>query len=167
MAPPDANVDADASAIEVRPATPEDAPVLAALRFRFRTELGEAVETEEAFVARTREWFATRLAGEAWHGWVAVEPAGEIVGHVFVQFVEKVPNPLPESEAIGYLTNLYVAPPWRNRGVGSRLLGEAVAACEDAEVDGIILWPSDESVSLYLRHGFAPPRELLERPRRS
>ena len=167
MAAPDAGMDPGASAIEIRPATPDDAPVLAALRFRFRTELGEPVEAEAAFVARTREWFATRLAGGTWRGWVAVEPAGKIVGHVFVQFVEKIPNPLPEPEAIGYLTNFYVAPAWRNGGVGNRLLATAVAACDEAEVDGIVLWPSEESVSLYLRHGFGPPRELMERPRRT
>jgi GNAT superfamily N-acetyltransferase len=152
--------------VAIRPAMPADAADLARLRFRFRTELAAPVEDEAAFVARAADWFAARLAANAWRGWVAVAGDDEIIGHVFVQFVEKIPNPVPEPEAIGYLTNFYVVPVWRIRGLGRRLLDAALAACDEAEVDGVIVWPSEESVSLYLRHGFAPPRGLLERPRR-
>jgi GNAT superfamily N-acetyltransferase len=150
--------------ILIRPATPADAPALARSRFRFRAGLGEAIEAEEAFVRRAAAWFAARLATGAWHGWVAVADDGEIVGHVFVQLVEKIPNPLPEPEAIGYLTNFYVVPERRNRGLGGRLIGAALAACDGLDLESVILWPTEESRSLYLRHDFAPPAKVLERP---
>jgi hypothetical protein len=38
--------------ISIRAATPADAQTLARLRYRFRTEQGEPIETEEAFVDR-------------------------------------------------------------------------------------------------------------------
>jgi GNAT superfamily N-acetyltransferase len=150
--------------IAVRPATAADAPSLARLRYRFRAGWGEANEPEEVFVGRTAAWFATRLATDAWRGWVAVTGDGEIVGHVFVQLVEKIPNPLPEAEAIGYLTNCYVVPDWRNRGVGTCLVAAALAACDALDLESVILWPTEESRTLYERHGFAPPAKLLERP---
>jgi ribosomal protein S18 acetylase RimI-like enzyme len=150
--------------ISIRPAAPVDAPALARLRFRFRATWGEAVEAEEAFVTRAAAWFAARLVTERWRGWVAVDGSGEVVGHVFVQLVEKIPNPLSEPEVIGYLTNAYVVPEWRNRGLGRRLIEAALAACDAMPLESVVLWPTEESVSLYQRLGFAPPAKLLERP---
>lgn len=133
------------------------------LRYRFRTEVGEPVETEEGFVARAAPWIAERLARNAWRSWVAVDADGEIVGHVFVQFVEKIPNPVPEAETLAYLTNLYVAPPLRNQGIGALLLQAALAACDVMDAETVFLRPSKGSVPLYRRHGFMDAA-LLERP---
>jgi GNAT superfamily N-acetyltransferase len=149
--------------IRIRSAQAEDATTLATLRYRFRTEVGEPVETEGAFVARAAPWIAERLAGAVWRAWVAVDTDGEIVGHVFVQFVEKIPNPVPEAETLAYLTNLYVAPPLRNHGIGALLLHAALAACDAMAVETVFLRPSKGSVPLYLRHGFMDAA-LLERP---
>jgi GNAT superfamily N-acetyltransferase len=154
----------DPRQITIRPASPTDAPTLARLRYRFRALLGAAIESEETFVGRAADWFSTRLAADAWRGWVAVDGNDEIVGHVFIQLVEKIPNPLPEPEAIGYLTNFYVVPAWRNRGLGRRLIEVALAACDSLDLESVILWPTEESMSLYARHSFAPPAKLLERP---
>jgi GNAT superfamily N-acetyltransferase len=121
------------------------------------------VETEDAFVGRAAPWIAARLAGEVWRAWVAVDADEGIVGHVFVQFVEKIPNPVPESETLAYLTNLYVVPRLRNHGLGARLLQAALAACDAMDVETTFLRPSNGSVPLYLRHGFTDAA-LLERP---
>lgn len=148
---------------QIRAATPADAAQLAALRYRFRIELGAPNEGEREFVARASAWFASRLAGPAWRGWVATDVAGALVGQVLMQLVEKVPNPVDEAETIAYLTNIYVVPAWRGGGLGARLLTAALAACPAATVDRAVLWPSPASVSLYRRAGFGPPAAMLER----
>ncbi|HEY0736547.1 MAG TPA: GNAT family N-acetyltransferase [Herpetosiphonaceae bacterium] len=153
----------DPSAVSIRPATADDALQLAMLRYRFRCELGEPNETEAAFVARATEWFQSRLAQASWRGWVAVGAEGEIVGHAFMQLVEKIPNPVVEAEHIAYLTNVYVIPPLRNHGLGARLMQAAIEACRALDVDSAILWPSEQSQSLYRRFGFATPQKVLER----
>jgi GNAT superfamily N-acetyltransferase len=147
----------------VRSATVEDARMLAVLRYRFRAETGQPVESEEAFVARAAPWLARRLERASWRAWVALDAAGIIVGHVFIQFVEKVPNPVPEAETLGYLTNFYVAPSQRNRGLGARLIESALAACEGMDVETVFLRPTERSVPLYRRSGFVEA-DLLERP---
>ncbi len=155
-----------ASVPRIRPAVPEDAPQLAALRYRFRAGLGAPVEEEGAFVARATAWFATRLTLPAWRCWLAVDAADELIGQVLLQFIEKVPNPVEEAETIGYLTNLYVRPEHRGRGLGARLLQTALAACPAETVDTIILWPTAQSVTLYKRAGFITPIDLMERRQR-
>ena len=145
----------------IRRAGPDDAPVLARLRFAFRAELGDAIEPEDAFVARCAPWMAERLAGGPWRCWVAEEDGG-IVGHAWVQLLEKVPNPVDEREHHAYVTNCYVRPDRRGGGIGGRLLSAALGWCEASGVDAVILWPSERSRPLYLRHGFAVRNDLLE-----
>ncbi len=138
-------------------------PVLAELRYRFRSEMGAPNEGREAFVGRVSAWLGERLDGRLWRAWVAVAEDGRVVGHAFAQLIEKIPNPVPEAEYILYITNVYVLPELRNQGIGGQLLEAALAAWPEKEKESAILWPSEESVSLYQRHGFARPRRLLER----
>lgn len=153
----------DPAAVSIRPAAAADAAQLALLRYRFRSELGAPNESEADFVARATVWLESRLAQASWRGWVAVSAEGQIVGHAFVQLVEKIPNPVVEAEHIAYLTNVYVIPPLRNCGLGTRLMQAALDTCRVLDVDTAILWPSEQSQSLYARFGFAAPRTVLER----
>lgn len=145
-----------------RLATPADAPALARLRYEFRAALNEAVETEDAFFARAAPWMAGRLSeGASWRCWVA-ENSGAIVGHLWLQLVEKIPNPAPELEQHAYITNAYVRPGQRGSGVGAMLLETALAFCREQGVDSVILWPTEKSRALYARHGFAVRGDIME-----
>ncbi|MBI3982491.1 MAG: GNAT family N-acetyltransferase [Gemmatimonadetes bacterium] len=146
----------------VRLATTADAEALARLRWDLRTSLAKPVGDREEFLARCAEWMREGLeeAG-AWRCWVAVETDG-VVGALWLQLVEKVPNPVGEAEVLGYITSVFVRPEARRKGLGSELVATAVAFCRSLPVDTIVLWPTDESRSLYERHGFRPPAKLLE-----
>jgi GNAT superfamily N-acetyltransferase len=84
------------------------------------------------------------------------------VGHLWAQLIEKIPNPSPEPEYHAYLTNFYVLEDARGLGVGGALLSAALEWCKTCEVHAVILWPTERSRSLYLRHGFAVRQDLLE-----
>jgi GNAT superfamily N-acetyltransferase len=147
--------------IDIRPATPDDAPRLAELRWEFRAGRDAAVETRDAFVARCAAWMRRELApGGSWRAWVAVID-GAIEGQVWLDTLEKVPNPIAERERHAYLSNLYVTPAARG-GVGVQLLETALAWAKAGDVDRVVLWPSKKSVSLYERHGFARDRDVME-----
>lgn len=150
----------------IRQATEQDAATLAELRYEFRAALDTASEPRPAFVARAREWMAGRLADAAsgWHCWAAV-PDDAVIGHVWLQRVEKIPNPVIEPEAHAYITNLYVRPAFRGYGLGSALLQRALAWCALNDIDAAFLWPTPESRSLYRRHGFTASPELMQRRR--
>ncbi|MBM3549334.1 MAG: hypothetical protein FJX54_20550 [Alphaproteobacteria bacterium] len=47
--------------MRIRQAVVEDAAASTLLRYRLRAEKGHAVESEEAFIARTTPWIAERL----------------------------------------------------------------------------------------------------------
>lgn len=104
-----------------------------------------------------------RLARETgWRAWVAAHgETRSLVGTLWLQLIEKLPNPGDEAELHAYITSVYVHPDARNRGVGSRLIEAALAACRERSVDAVFLWPSARSRKLYARYGFAPPDDIL------
>jgi GNAT superfamily N-acetyltransferase len=147
--------------ITIREAAPADAATLAALRWEFRAGRDAAVETREAFLERCAEWMRCELAaGTRWRAWVAVRN-NRVVGQVWLDTIQKVPNPIGERERNAYLSNLYVQPVERG-GIGSRLL-EAVLAWTTANgVDRVVLWPTERSVALYRRYGFTRDGGVME-----
>jgi GNAT superfamily N-acetyltransferase len=99
--------------------------------------------------------------GKLWHCWVA-EHDERLIGAVWLQLVEKIPNPRAETEHHAYLTNFYIDESARGRGLGSRLLRTVIAWCETREVHAVILWPTERSRSLYERNGFAVRQDIME-----
>ena len=97
----------------------------------------------------------------AWRCWV-IDDGKQLLGHVCVQLFEKMPNPVNEPEAHAYLTNFYVVPEMRGRGLGRKLLNKALAWCHAQGADAVILWATAESKSLYLRCGLREPADILE-----
>jgi len=147
--------------LTLRAARVADAAELARLRYEFRAAERPAVESRDDFLARCTPWMRVRLAPDSrWHCIVA-EQDGAMVGHVWLEVVDKVPNPGGnEPERHIYLTNLYVRPDARG-GPGSALLEAAIAWCREHRVDTVILWPSEKSRTLYARYGFAPSAAIL------
>ncbi len=152
--------------IRVRRARPAEARALALLRHEFRSGYATATETSAAFVRRCTRWMRQALGDRGrWRCWVAVARMGgaqeRLVGHVWVQAIDKVPNPGDEAERHAYVTNLYVRPEFRG-GTGQRLLSAAMAWCRARGMDSVILWPTDDSRSLYARNGFAVSGDLFD-----
>ncbi|PYJ77492.1 MAG: hypothetical protein DME77_03075 [Verrucomicrobia bacterium] len=77
--------------------------------------------------------------------------------------LEKIPNPLKdEPELHAYVTNFYVVPEMRDKGLGKRLLNKALSWCRSRGTDAVILWASPASKSLYRRCGFVAPSDIFE-----
>jgi GNAT superfamily N-acetyltransferase len=146
--------------IEIRLATPVDAPALAQLRYALRSRPNE-IETTSIFIDRCTSWMANHLQHESWRAWV-LEQDKKIIGALWLQLIEKIPNPTSEPELYAYITNVFVNESARSRGLGSRLLNEALTFCKQQSVEAVILWPSEKSRTLYERHGFAVRPDLLE-----
>jgi ribosomal protein S18 acetylase RimI-like enzyme len=147
------------TAIVIREADGADAQSLAALRYEFRREIGGAVENKNSFLQRCSAWMAGKLSAD-WKCWVAVRNQ-EIVGQLWLHLIEKMPNCNGAPEQHGYITNVYVRPECRG-GVGGSLLQQALEWLKQQEVDAVILWPSPRSRTLYMRHGFKRPSDILE-----
>lgn len=153
----------NAVSYQIKRAGIEDAEQLARLRFDFRTERLTAVENRSEFLDRCRSWMETRLLPtSAWHCWTAAL-GPDLIGTLWMQLIEKLPNPGEEEELHGYVSSVYVIPPHRNAGIGGALIDACLMECERAGVDSVFLWSTPGSRPLYQRKGFAARDDLLDR----
>ena len=146
-----------------RPACLDDAPVLALMRWESRVEERPALaETEDraAFIGACERWIRHRLALGTWTVWLA-EWRGEVVAHVFVNLVEKVPKPGRINDRWGYVTNVYTRPAFRGLGIGGYLVEWVKAWALGADLELLLLWPSEASREFYARAGFGPVDEAV------
>lgn len=145
----------------IRLATAADAARLAELRYAFRAAIESVNEGEAAFVARCCNWMEERLqTNRDWYCWVA-EQGGTIIGQIWLQLIEKIPNPVAEREFHAYISNFFVCEAARGQGIGKRLLQAVLGWSAAQQVQTVILWPTPSSRSLYLRHGFAISEDIL------
>ena len=107
----------------IRPATPDDAPPLAALvraleRFDHLREepLPEAIARIESALAGAAEGGQRSI-------YVAESETGNVVGYIAVHWLPYFILRGPE----GFVSELFIAPDTRGQGIGSRLLAAAVA----------------------------------------
>jgi GNAT superfamily N-acetyltransferase len=145
----------------VRRGTVADVPALAELRRDWTLEEGGTPsvppeEFEEAFAAVVADGLETGR----WVVWLA-EVDGEIASHAFVCVVDRIPRPIEQLPTIGYLTNVYTRPEHRGGGLGSRVLDAVTAWAREAGIEVLFVWPSEESIPFYERHGFGSRGEPL------
>jgi ribosomal protein S18 acetylase RimI-like enzyme len=153
----------DPEAYVIGPASPGDAAALAALRLAFRRDLAPLAEPEHDFISRCESWMRERLGVPArFRAWLA-RADGEPCGSVWLQIIEKLPNPVAEPEWHAYVSSLFVEPRARGAGIGTALLRAALEESERRGVDAVLLRPTPESRTLYQRHGFSVRDDVMER----
>ncbi len=149
--------------IEYRIATEADIDALAEMRWDFRIEEaeGQAVNDKPTFLAACREFLRKGLHNDEWTYWVATSD-GEIVSHIFVLSILKVPKPNRLEDADGYVTNVYTRPAYRGHGIGSELMNHVTAWAKEQDLGTLFVWPSERSIAYYERAGFVGHSELME-----
>jgi GNAT superfamily N-acetyltransferase len=145
----------------IRLARGDDVPALAALRARWVEEnAGRPIE-DTSYLAAFEAWYAAEEHQRlTWLGLVEDEPVGMLNLLVFT----RMPRPAVAVSRWGYLANFYVRPEHRSSGLGTELLGVCTSYADEHAFARIVLSPSERSVPLYARTGFAPATELMVRP---
>ena len=146
----------------IRLASAGDAVTLARLRLELRSSSHKIVEDEQTFLERCESWMSERLRkGSGWQCWMA-ESDASVMGAVWAQLIEKIPNPVAEPEFYVYLTNFYVRAEYRSEGVGAQLLAAVLEWSKSKSAERVILWPTDRSRTFYLRHGFSFADDMMQ-----
>jgi GNAT superfamily N-acetyltransferase len=151
--------------MEYRLAVPEDLPVLAELRWENRQVKESGLElkpvSKAEFIQVCQRFLLEAFSSGRWYIWVAAE-GNELVSHIYVQMIEKVPRPSSFQPCFGYITNVYTQPNWRGKGVGANLMESVIAWAKEEGFEMLVLWPSQESIDFYQRAGFNNQTEVME-----
>lgn len=147
--------------VAFRTATADDLLTLAAMRraFTFEDPAPQPISRAD-FEAAFQQTVGAGIASGRWTVWLA-EVEGEIVSHVYIGLIEKIPRPTREHRWIGYVTNVYTRPEHRGQSVGTALLERVTYWATQEDVELLVVWPSEESVGFYERAGFATGRDPL------
>lgn len=138
---------------------------LAHMRWEYWVENGSDIkkQSKEDFV----DGFVSTLADSLnrhWYVWCAIED-GRILSHVYIQRVQKVPKPSAPADAFGYVTNVYTRPPYRSKGIGSKLLSNVQDWALEMDLEFLVLWPSERSIPFWRRSNFDVDDPLVRKIR--
>jgi GNAT superfamily N-acetyltransferase len=131
----------------IRPATPDDAPAIAALSRLVYPYLVRGAASYQRMIAEPPP-------GEDWACFVATE-SGEVVGRVCAYRNTRSADP-----AFGRVSMLHVHPGHRRRGLGTALFAAAAAHLRSAGVRRAAATTTVEALPFARRFGFEPTREL-------
>ncbi|NOU64840.1 GNAT family N-acetyltransferase [Paenibacillus sp. LMG 31461] len=147
----------------IRLATLDDIDKLIKMRWDFSEEDNKSGANFAEFQLICRAFLVNALSGSDWKVWVA-EVDGEIVSHMYLQLIHKVPRPGKSPDPyFGYVTNVYTRPSYRSKGLGTKIHQAMEQWSKEHEVEFLILWPSTNSVDFYERNEFARSEEALEK----
>jgi len=149
------------SDISIRTATLEDLPVL----LHHRREMFEAMGYVDPAVHKpleslTVEYFQDGFRQGTFHAWLAVDPAGTVVGGGGVAEMALPPGPFSPTLMRPEILNVYVEPAYRRQGIARRLMEVMIGWCRARGFGSVFLHASDEGRPLYASMGFEPTPEM-------
>lgn len=108
--------------MEIRPATPSDAPVIAAFRRAMFVDMGETDGAAcDVMAAAFEQWVKEKMGRGDYVGWLA-EVDGNIVAGVGLWLMEWSPLPHDLSNQRGRVMDVYTLPGYRRRGLARELM---------------------------------------------
>ncbi|MEK3808076.1 GNAT family N-acetyltransferase [Bacillus sp. FSL H8-0547] len=149
--------------LKIRFAEEKDIDQLIKMRWDFTIEHDESKKSSSFtdFEKECRSFLEHAIKGDRWMIWVA-EGNGKLVSHIYIELIEKVPRPGRTTYPFAYMTNVYTIPEYRNKGIGSMVLGSINQWIKDTKCEFVIVWPSDDAIDYYKKNGYAYCVEPME-----
>lgn len=145
----------------LRRATPSDLDALVCHRRRMWEEMGEKNVAELGEQDRVyRRWARSRLKTGVLVGWIAEANRGRVVASGTVWLRPAVPRPRFVRGIQPYLLSMYTEPEWRNEGLASRIVDEAIKWGRRKGFAEVLLHASSMGKRLYLHRGFRQTSEM-------
>lgn len=150
--------------MNIRLAKNDDIDQLIRMRWDFTNEYNNDKIDEdqyEDFYIECKSFLVNALSSNNWFIWVC-DLEGQILSHVYIEIINKVPRPGKKTNPFIYMTNVYTLPDYRGKGLGSQILKEIEIWSRTNEYEFIIVWPADWSITFYESNGYTLCKEPME-----
>lgn len=112
------------------------------------------------FEKECQTFLENAITGDQWFIWIA-EVDGNVVSHIYIELIQKVPRPGRITYPFAYMTNVYTIEEFRNKGIGSKLLSRINEWAKEKNYEFIIVWPSDDSINYYKKNDYVNTTEPM------
>ncbi len=146
--------------VSIRPATVDDAPALAEMRFRMFEEIAPEEGLDESIVGVFVDYFRRAMPEGRYLAFMAEEDE-RVVGTAGTAIVDVPPLHRALDGRVARIQSVYVAPGWRRRGVARELLSHTLEAIRGLRITRVALMASDAGKGLYEEFGFQPAQEMV------
>ncbi|WP_202708840.1 GNAT family N-acetyltransferase [Sporosalibacterium faouarense] len=149
--------------MEYRIATSNDLYSLADMRWEFKTE-GKEINpnnNKSDFIKSCVDFLEEGIEDKSWIHWIVVDNS-EIISHISVRRIRKIPKPNKFFDEYGYLTNVFTKENYRGKGIGSKLMSYVIEWAKEEDLETLIVWPSDRAINFYERKGFRIQSDVME-----
>ena len=145
----------------IRPATLEDAGIIATHRQRMFEDIGGHNQQKlQSMTENFRPWLESRMASGEYLGWLAMASDGMVAAGLGLWLMDWPPHVLGAGARRGNIVNVYTEPRHRRRGLARLLMNAALACCRANCVNVVILHASKDGQRLYDSMGFKPTNEM-------
>ena len=111
---------------------------------------------------RTRAAYLRGVAAGTLLVWIARARSGEALGALAMHLFSRLPSPASPTGEEGYVVNVYTAPDWRRRGVGSALMAAMLEEARRRKLGRLRLHTTAEGRALYSRFGFREHHDNMQ-----
>ncbi|MGY0694572.1 GNAT family N-acetyltransferase [Virgibacillus sp. FSP13] len=141
--------------MNIRLAETKDIKQLIKMRWDFTVEFDESKGDElyDGFEKECQSFLENALNSHQWFIWVAEENEN-IVSHIYIELIQKVPRPGRITYPFAYMTNVYTVPEYRNKGVGGKVLNLINKWIKENNYEFVIVWPSEEAINYYKKNDY-------------
>jgi GNAT superfamily N-acetyltransferase len=147
--------------ITIRLATLSDLPVLIHHRRAMFKDIREYDPAElDAHDAAFKLWVQEQMERGDYFTWLMANQDNRVVAGAAVWMKTMPPLPGETANRRAYILNVYTEPPYRRRGLATRLMRKILHWCEEQGIDGALLHASDAGRPLYESLGFVQTNEM-------
>ena len=143
----------------IRPATLEDAGIIAGHRRQMFLDIGHDPQKLDEMTKAFGPWLESKIAAGEYLGWLAIAADGSVAAGVGLWLMEW-PLSLTSAEARrGRIINVYTEPAHRRQGLARLLMNAALDWCRANRVGVVMLQATEDGRRLYESLGFQPINE--------
>lgn len=86
----------------------------------------------------------------------------KIIGKIFIQIIDMLPNEFSLNIKFGYLSNLYILPKYRGEKLSEKLINEIINYAKKNNLERLNIWTSNKTNNTFTKLGFEIDKDILK-----
>lgn len=149
------------SAMKIRRASKDDSKWILHHRVEMFKDMGESEKFLNETIRLTEQYLEEDWTKD--YQYFLVEDEARVIGGCGISTFRVPPKHSQPAGVYAYLSNMFIEPEYRRKGVGKLLVNYVSDFCKEEQIGLLFLHASDKGLSLYKSLGFTSSEKLMQR----